>query len=66
MNARTDHVTLVRIENGEQLPRFEMLTALADALQLRAAKVLMDAASDTGHAKARSRPRYKPRHHSLD
>ena len=26
-------VTLVRIENGEQLPRFETLTALADALQ---------------------------------
>ena len=34
-------VTLVRIENGEQLPRFETLTALADALQRPAADLLM-------------------------
>ena len=35
-------VTLVRIENGEQLPRFETLTALADALQRPTADLLMD------------------------
>ena len=35
-------VTLVRIENGEQLPRFETLTALAGALQRPAAELLMD------------------------
>ena len=35
-------VTLMRIENGEQLPRFETLTALAGALQRPAADLLMD------------------------
>ena len=35
-------VTLVRIENGEQLPRFETLAALADALQRPAADLLLD------------------------
>ena len=35
-------VTLMRIENGEQLPRFETLTALADALQQPTAGLLMD------------------------
>ena len=35
-------VTLVRIENGEQLPRFETLTALAGALQRPAADLLLD------------------------
>ena len=40
-------VTLVRIENGEQLPRFETLAALADALQRPAADLLMD---DAGSA----------------
>ena len=35
-------VTLVRIENGEQLPRFETLTALADALHRPTADLLMD------------------------
>ena len=35
-------VTLVRIESGEQLPRFETLTALADALQRPTADLLMD------------------------
>ena len=35
-------VTLVRIENGEQLPRFETLTTLARALQRPAADLLMD------------------------
>ena len=40
-------VTLVRIENGEQLPRFETLTALAHALQRPPADLLMD---DAGSA----------------
>ena len=40
--ARIGRVTLVRIENGEQLPRFETLTALADAMQRPAADLLMD------------------------
>ncbi len=40
--ARIGRVTLVRIENGEHLPRFETLTALADALQRSTAQLLMD------------------------
>ena len=35
-------VTLVRIENGEQSPRFETLSALADALGRPATSLLMD------------------------
>ena len=41
-SAGVGRVTLVRIENGEQLPRFETLTALAHALQRPAADLLMD------------------------
>lgn len=40
--AGVGRVTLVRIENGEQLPRFETLTALAEALQRPPADLLMD------------------------
>ena len=40
--ARIGRVTLVRIENGEQLPRFETLTALADALQRSTAQLLIN------------------------
>ena len=40
--AGVGRATLVRIENGEQLPRFETLTTLADALQRPPADLLMD------------------------
>ena len=40
-NAGIGRVTLVRIENGEQLPRFETLTALADALRRPAGDLLV-------------------------
>jgi DNA-binding XRE family transcriptional regulator len=40
--ASIGRVTLVRIENGEQSPRFETLTALADALHRPVAELLVD------------------------
>ena len=40
--AKIGRVTLIRIENGEQSPRFETLTSLADALQRPAAELLVD------------------------
>ena len=40
--AEIGRVTLVRIESGEQSPRFETLSALADALQRPTTELLMD------------------------
>ena len=40
--AKISRVTLVRIENGEQLPRLETLTSLAHALRRPASQLLID------------------------
>ena len=40
--AEIGRVTLVRIESGEQSPRFETLSALADALRRPTTELLMD------------------------
>ena len=40
--AKISRVTLVRIENGEQLPRLETLTSLANALRRPASQLLID------------------------
>lgn len=34
--------TLVRLENGEQFPRFKTLTAVADALGMESADLLVE------------------------